>query len=196
MPGAALLELADLEHLTLTVYVPEDRYGQVALGEQVTVTVDSFPGQAFRGTVSRIADQAEFTPRNVQTVEGRTTTVFAVDLALDPSDGRLKPGMPADVASHERAAHERMAPSRRASMPATCAARSAPSAPSTASTLAVQPGEAYGLVGPDGAGKTTTLRLLVGALRPGRGPVSVGGFDMAASPTRARAGIGYLAQRF
>lgn len=97
-PGAALLELADLEHLTLTVYVPEDRYGQVALGEQVTVTVDSFPGQAFGGTVSRIADQAEFTPRNVQTVEGRASTVFAVDLALDPSDGRLKPGMPADVA--------------------------------------------------------------------------------------------------
>jgi HlyD family secretion protein len=96
-PGAALLELADLDHLTLTVYVPENRYGKVALGEQVTVSVDSFPGETFSGTVKRIADQAEFTPRNVQTVEGRTATVFAVELALDPSDGRLKPGMPADV---------------------------------------------------------------------------------------------------
>jgi HlyD family secretion protein len=96
-PGAALMELADLEHLTLTVYVPEDRYGQVAVGEQVRVTVDSWPGQTFTGTVARIADQAEFTPRNVQTVEGRTSTVFAVELALDPSDGKLKPGMPADV---------------------------------------------------------------------------------------------------
>jgi multidrug resistance efflux pump len=96
-PGAALLELADLEHLTLTVYVPEDRYGEVALGDQVSVRVDSFPGASFTGTVSRIADQAEFTPRNVQTVEGRASTVFAVELALDPSGGRLKPGMPADV---------------------------------------------------------------------------------------------------
>jgi multidrug resistance efflux pump len=96
-PGAALLELADLEHLTLTVYVPEDRYGQVALGEQVTVRVDSFPGASFSGIVRRIADQAEFTPRNVQTVEGRASTVFAVELALDPSGGKLKPGMPADV---------------------------------------------------------------------------------------------------
>jgi HlyD family secretion protein len=96
-PGAALLELGDLEHLTLTVFVPEDRYGKVALGQPVTVAVDSFPGQAFGGKVSRISDKAEFTPRNVQTVEGRKSTVFAVDLALDPSDGRLKPGMPADV---------------------------------------------------------------------------------------------------
>jgi HlyD family secretion protein len=47
-----------------------------------------------------IADRAEFTPRNVQTAEGRKTTVFAVDLAIDPetaASGKLKPGMPADV---------------------------------------------------------------------------------------------------
>jgi HlyD family secretion protein len=97
MPGAALLTLGDLERLTVTVYVPEDRLGEVVLGEAVNVTVDSFPGEIFRGTVHRIADEAEFTPRNVQTVEGRKTTVFAVDLALDPSGGKLKPGMPADV---------------------------------------------------------------------------------------------------
>jgi multidrug resistance efflux pump len=97
MPGAALLTLGDLERLTVTVYVPEDRLGEVVLGQAVDVGVDSFPGEVFRGTVHRIADQAEFTPRNVQTVEGRKTTVFAVELALDPSGGKLKPGMPADV---------------------------------------------------------------------------------------------------
>ena len=96
-PGAALLEIGDLDNLTLTVFVPEDRYGQVAVGQPVTVAVDSFPGEPFHGTVSRISDKAEFTPRNVQTVEGRTSTVFAIDLALDPSGGRIKPGMPADV---------------------------------------------------------------------------------------------------
>jgi HlyD family secretion protein len=97
VPGAALLVLGDLDRLTLTVYVPEDRYGEVVVGEPVSITVDSFPGERFGGTVSRIADQAEFTPRNVQTVEGRTTTVYAIELALDPSAQKLKPGMPADV---------------------------------------------------------------------------------------------------
>ena len=96
-PGAALMEIADLAHLTVTVYVPEDKYGAVTLGETVTVTVDSWAGQEFTGKVSRIADQAEFTPRNVQTADGRKSTVFAIELTIDPADGKLKPGMPADV---------------------------------------------------------------------------------------------------
>lgn len=95
--GGALLEIADLAHLTLTVYVPEDRYGQLSVGDAATVTVDSFPGTSFAATVSRIADKAEFTPRNVQTADGRRLTVYAVELQLDNADGRLKPGMPADV---------------------------------------------------------------------------------------------------
>jgi len=63
-------------------------------------------------------------------------------------------------------------------------------------SIAVQAGEAYGLVGPDGAGKTTTLRLLVGASAPDSGSVRVAGFEMASQPEEARARIGYLAQRF
>jgi hypothetical protein len=61
------------------------------------MTVDSFPDETFTATVTRIADQAEFTPRNVQTEDGRRATVFAIDLALLDPTGRLKPGMPADV---------------------------------------------------------------------------------------------------
>ena len=97
LPGGTLLVLGDLGHLTVTVYLPEDRYGAVKVGDKARVTVDSFPGQAFSGTVERIADQAEFTPRNVQTTTGRRTTVFAVKLAVDNPQGQLKPGMPADV---------------------------------------------------------------------------------------------------
>lgn len=96
-PGAPLLTVADLDHLTLTVYVPEDRYGQIVLGGTYSVTVDSFPNTVFTGTVRHIADRAEFTPRNVQTTDSRKTTVFAIDLDLAPSGGKLKPGMPADV---------------------------------------------------------------------------------------------------
>ncbi len=96
-PGSTLLIVGDLTTLTLTVYVPEDRYGKINLGQSYPVTVDSFPGKAFQGTVSHIADQAEFTPRNVQTVQGRKNTVYAVRLTLDNPDLALKPGMPADV---------------------------------------------------------------------------------------------------
>jgi multidrug resistance efflux pump len=97
VPGATLLTVVDLNRLTITVFVPEDRYGQIRLGQAATVTVDSFPGQTFTATVTHIANQAEFTPRNVQTVEGRKTTVFAIELSIENADGTLKPGMPADV---------------------------------------------------------------------------------------------------
>jgi HlyD family secretion protein len=96
-PGAALLIVGRLDELTMTVYVPEDRYGRIHLGQAAAITVDAFPGQTFTGAVQRIAEQAEFTPRNVQTAEGRASTVFAIELALTNQDGQLKPGMPADV---------------------------------------------------------------------------------------------------
>ena len=96
-PGTSAMTIGLLDELTLTVYVPEDRYGKVSLGDEVAVTVDSFPGEIFSATVLRIADQAEYTPRNVQTVEGRRSTVFAVELSVNDPAGKLKPGMPADV---------------------------------------------------------------------------------------------------
>jgi HlyD family secretion protein len=96
-PGATVMSLGQLENLTITVYVPEDLYGRISLGEHATVTVDSFPGETFNARVDYIAGQAEFTPRNVQTPEGRRTTVFAIELTLDGGQGKLKPGMPADV---------------------------------------------------------------------------------------------------
>jgi HlyD family secretion protein len=102
--GAAAIILGRLETLTITVYIPEDRYGEISLGQTVTVTVDSFPGVTFTARVVHIADQAEFTPRNVQTVAGRKTTVFAIQLQVTDTSGRLKPGMPADVTFNAPAA--------------------------------------------------------------------------------------------
>lgn len=62
--------------------------------------------------------------------------------------------------------------------------------------LQVAPGQAYGLVGPDGAGKTTTMRLLIGALGCDRGEVRILGYDVRRQGEQARALVGYLAQRF
>ena len=96
-PGAVAFALANLSELTITVYVPEDQYGNLSLGQEASVTVDSFPGETFDAVVVHIADQAEFTPRNVQTVEGRSSTVYAIKLKVTDTEGKLKIGMPADV---------------------------------------------------------------------------------------------------
>ena len=95
--GAVLLTIGRTDELSITVYVPEDRIGEVLLGQTANVSVDSFPGVVFKGVVTYISDQAEFTPRNVETVSGRKNTVFAVKLSLSDISGKLKPGMPADV---------------------------------------------------------------------------------------------------
>lgn len=96
-PGAVAFTLARLDDLTITVFVPENRYGEISLGQTAEVRVDSFAGQVFSATVIYIADQAEFTPRNVQTDEGRASTVYAIKLRVNDPEGKLKPGMPASV---------------------------------------------------------------------------------------------------
>jgi len=101
LAGSTLMTLSDLKNLTITVFIPEDRYGEIFLNQRATVTVDSFPGQEFEARVVYIADEAEFTPRNVQTAEGRRSTVFAVRLSIADPTGLLKPGMPADVVFEE-----------------------------------------------------------------------------------------------
>jgi multidrug resistance efflux pump len=97
LPGAPLLEIADLSEVVLTVYVPQPALGRVRLGQPVQVTVDSFGGRVFAGQVTHIADEAEFTPKNVQTPEERVNTVFAVEITLPNPESALKPGMPADA---------------------------------------------------------------------------------------------------
>ncbi|MFZ5857144.1 MAG: ATP-binding cassette domain-containing protein [Chloroflexota bacterium] len=63
-------------------------------------------------------------------------------------------------------------------------------------SLNIAPGEIYGLVGSDGAGKTTTMRLLVGALLPDAGEIQVCGYNILKQVEQARSQIGYLSQRF
>ena len=63
-------------------------------------------------------------------------------------------------------------------------------------SLQIKAGEIYGLVGSDGAGKTTTMRLLVGALKPDAGEIQVCGYDVLKQVEEARSQIGYLSQRF
>ena len=95
--GGPLLTIANLENVTLDVYIPENRIGLLQVGQEVRVQVDSYPARAFIGHVARIADEAEFTPRNVQTQEERVNLVFAVTVRIPNPSRALKPGMPADA---------------------------------------------------------------------------------------------------
>jgi HlyD family secretion protein len=96
-PGAALMTVGSLDEVRMTFYIGETDIGRVRQGQHVNVTVDSFPGKQFQGQVTFIAQEAQFTPRNVQTKDERTTTVFAVRVELANPDHALKPGMPADA---------------------------------------------------------------------------------------------------
>src|SRR5216117_2274886 len=84
-------------HLWVRVYVPESWLGLIKLGEHVRVRVDSFPHTDFDGVVEQINRQAEFTPRNVQTVADRIKQVFGVKVRLPADDDRLRAGMAANV---------------------------------------------------------------------------------------------------
>ena len=96
-PNREVATLILPEHLWVRVYVPEPWLGLIKVGDPVRVRVDSFPGKDFDGAVEQINRQAEFTPRNVQTVEDRIKQVFGVKIRLPNDEDRLRAGMSADV---------------------------------------------------------------------------------------------------
>jgi len=96
-PNGEVATLLLPQHLWVRVYVPELWLGHIKIGDQVRVRVDSFPGKDFPGVVEQVNRQAEFTPRNVQTVEDRIKQVFGVKIRLPNDDDRLRAGMAADV---------------------------------------------------------------------------------------------------
>ena len=96
--GSPILELLDLDRLYLKVYVPEVALGKVKLGLPAQIFVDGVPGQAFPAKVKYISSRAEFTPKEVQTVDERVKLTYAVQLYLDANpEHRLSAGMPADA---------------------------------------------------------------------------------------------------
>lgn len=92
---AATLILTD--HLWIRVYVPQTWLGRIQLHDRVEVRADTFPDRVFQGEVEQIHREAEFTPRNVQTVGERIKQVFGVKVRLENSTGELRAGMSAEV---------------------------------------------------------------------------------------------------
>ncbi|MCS7163496.1 MAG: efflux RND transporter periplasmic adaptor subunit [Thermodesulfovibrio sp.] len=96
-PGTVLYVLVDLNRLYVKVYVPEPEIGKLKLGLPARVYIDAYPDRYFNGKITKIYEQAEFTPKNVETKEERVKLVFGVEVSVDNPEGLLKPGMPADV---------------------------------------------------------------------------------------------------
>jgi len=97
IPATPLVTVANLDVVELTVYLSATQFNLVSLNQDVSVTVNSFPGRVFEGRLVQIPDKAEFTPRNVQTREERVNLVYAVRIQIPNPDHALKPGMPADA---------------------------------------------------------------------------------------------------
>ncbi len=96
-PNLTALELADLDQVTLTIFVPGGAIGQFSIGQPLNVRVDAFPDRVFPGSIVYISDQAEFTPRSVRTADERTKLVYAVKIKLANLDHALKPGLQAEA---------------------------------------------------------------------------------------------------
>lgn len=97
MPGQPVVTLGDPDSLWVRVYVGAPEIGRVRLGARAEVIATGFGSRTFPGRVVFIATQAEFTPRAALTEEERANLVFAVRIAVEPTGGALKPGLPVEV---------------------------------------------------------------------------------------------------
>src|ERR1017187_3015653 len=96
-PGTPVFTLADLNHVWLRAYVNETDIGRVRFGQAALITTDSYPGQKYVGRISMISENAEFTPKSVETHAERVTLVYRIRIDIENQSHELKPGMPADA---------------------------------------------------------------------------------------------------
>ena len=96
-PGTPVVTIGELNQVWLKAYIAESDLGKVKLGQKVSVTTDTYSNKTYRGYISFIASEAEFTPKNIQTSEERVKLVYRIKIVLENAAHELKPGMPADA---------------------------------------------------------------------------------------------------
>jgi HlyD family secretion protein len=97
-PGVPIITVDDLDHVWVRAYINEPDIGKIRLGEPADVSTDAYPGKTYRGKISFISPQAEFTPKTVETHAERVTLVYRIRIDIDNPTHELLPGMPADAA--------------------------------------------------------------------------------------------------
>ena len=213
-PQKPVFTLALDDPLWVRAYVAETDLGKIRQGMKAEVTTDSFPDKRYEGWIGFISPTAEFTPKTVETAEVRTKLVYQVRVFVHNPQGELRLGMPAVVTIplnqppkvKTSAWTPPEKPSRRSARPRSCWSCAACASGSSAGgrtvqalrnvSLAVRRGRVTGLIGPDGAGKTTLMRLAVGLLVPDEGQITVLGFDATRDSLAVQARVGYMPQRF
>ncbi len=96
VPGAPVVTLGNLNDVYLRAYIDERDLGRVKVGQKAAITTDSYPGKRFEGRVTFISQEAEFTPKMVQTEKERVKLVYRIKITVPNPAMELKPGMPAN----------------------------------------------------------------------------------------------------
>lgn len=96
-PGTPVFTAVDLNNIWVTAYINETDLARVKLNQDAYVTTDTYPGKKYKGRVSFVSSQSEFTPKTIQTQEERVKLVYRIKVRVDNSELELKPGMPADA---------------------------------------------------------------------------------------------------
>jgi HlyD family secretion protein len=95
--GAALLTVGDIDRPWVRGYIAETELGRVKIGMPAEVTADSYPGKTYRGKVTFINSEAEFTPKQIQTQEERVKLVYRIKIEVENPNRELKSNMPVDA---------------------------------------------------------------------------------------------------
>jgi HlyD family secretion protein len=95
--GSTVFTVTNLQDVWLTAYINETDLGRVKLNQPAEIRTDTYPGKVHKGRISFISQEAEFTPKQIQTAEERVKLVYRIKIQVDNTDLELKPGMPADA---------------------------------------------------------------------------------------------------
>lgn len=95
--GAPVFTAADLNNIWITAYINETDLGKVKLNQEACVKTDTYKDKIYNGRISFISQEAEFTPKHIQTTEERVKLVYRIKIKADNENLELKPGMPADA---------------------------------------------------------------------------------------------------
>lgn len=95
--GREVITISDLARVDLKIFVDETAIGRVRPGMIVDVSIDTFPGRIYKGTISFVSPEGEFTPKIIQTQKERVKLVYLVKVSIPNPNHELKAGMPADA---------------------------------------------------------------------------------------------------
>lgn len=97
LPGSKVLALVKIDPVETSFYIPNAELAEARVGRKVRIVADAWPDRAFEGEIVAVSQEAEFTPRNVQTRQDRDRLVYRVEVRAPNPESKLRPGMPVQI---------------------------------------------------------------------------------------------------